>query len=227
MGEGECVQSRELKFCCSMLQREVARRPACDGVMRRRFETMRCRVWNEGIGIWEGDEDDFLALHGSWWSRGDFVEGGAVVLLRPLGLAGVPGSGLWARYGRVAERAGGRQEERGTVIVRLREEKSRGWCAHEQVHVAFSGERFRAASATSRVWRSWLTDLDTCVYGVLGRMLGADGTASRVLVNPRGIAYGRERGGASTWLSRWRASCKRRSGGPVKLCLRETRRCMH
>ena len=60
------------------------------------------------VGRWEGgDEDDFEALHRSWWGRDDFVEGGSVVLLRPLGLGGQPESNLWVRYGRVAERAGG------------------------------------------------------------------------------------------------------------------------
>ena len=41
---------RDLKFRCSMLQREVTWRRAGDGVLRRRWETMRCRVWNAGAG---------------------------------------------------------------------------------------------------------------------------------------------------------------------------------
>ena len=98
---------------------------------------MRCRVRNRDTGKWEGDADDFEALHRMWRGRGDFAEGGAVVLLRPSGKGGgEPGEDLWARYGRLA-RAGGHEEERGTVILRVREEQSQDWCAHEQVHLRF------------------------------------------------------------------------------------------
>ena len=150
---------RALKFRCSMLQREVTWRRAGDGVLRRRWETMRCRAWNAGAGQWEGgDEDDFDALHRSWWGKDDFVEGGAVVLLRLLGLGGQPESNLWARYGRVA-RIGGRAAERGVVILRLREERARDWCAHEQVHVELVRD-FRGVLAAVKC----LEGLD-CVYG--------------------------------------------------------------
>ena len=99
---------------------------------------MRCRVRNRDTGKWEGgDADDFEALHRIWRGKEDFAEGGAVVLLRPSGEGGdEPGENLWARYGRVA-RAGGHEEERGAVILRVREEQSQDWCAHEQVHVRF------------------------------------------------------------------------------------------
>ena len=66
------------------------------------------------------------------------AEGGAVVLLRPSGKGGgEPGENLWTRYGRRLARAGGHEEERGTVILRVREEESQDWCAHEQVHLRF------------------------------------------------------------------------------------------
>ena len=47
---------RKLRFTCSMLQREVTWRREGDGVPRRRWETMRCRVWNRDAGRWEGGD---------------------------------------------------------------------------------------------------------------------------------------------------------------------------
>ena len=187
-GVAQDAMPRNLQFRCSMLQREVTWRRAGDGVLRRRWETMRCRAWNEEAEQWEGgDEDDFDALHRMRWSREDFVEGSAVMLLRPLGLGGEPGSKLWARYGRVAALTRGQAEERGVVILRLREERSREWCAHEQVHVAFLDRLFRPMSAVCIAWRDWVACLAGSVYDVLGRMLGADGASARIQVEPRDV----------------------------------------
>ena len=77
---------------------------------------MRCRVWKEESRRWEGDEDDFDALHQTWWGRNAYVEGGAVIMLRRLGEGGEPGAGLWARYGRVAE--GVREDDGGVLHLR-------------------------------------------------------------------------------------------------------------
>ena len=173
--------ARGLQFRCSMLQREVTWRRAGDGVLRRRWETMRCRVWNAGAGQWEGgDEDDFEALHRSSWGRDDFVDGGSVVLLRPFGLGGQPESKLWARYGRVV-RAVWRAAERDVVIVRLQEERARDWCAHEEVHVELSRDFRSVLSVVSRVWKDRMACLEATVRGVLGDMLGR----AHVQVKPR------------------------------------------
>ena len=48
-----------------MLQREVNWRRPGDGILRRRWEKMRCRVWNAGAGRWEGGDGD----DGRGWSR--------------------------------------------------------------------------------------------------------------------------------------------------------------
>ena len=110
---------------------------------------MRCRVWKEESRQWEGDEDDFDALHQTWWGRNAYVEGGAVIMLRRLGEGGEPGAGLWARYGRVAESV--REDVHG-VVIHLREERSREWCAHEQVHVDLRDRQFGALFAGSKNW---------------------------------------------------------------------------
>ena len=133
---------------------------------------MRCRAWNAGAGQWEGGgEDDFDALHRSWWGKDDFVEGGAVVLLRLLGLGGQPESNLWARYGRVA-RIGGRAAERGVVILRLREERARDWCAHEQVHVELVRDFRGVLAAVNHAWKDQIACMDDRAQGALGDMLG-------------------------------------------------------
>ena len=155
---------------------------------------MRCRAWNAGVGRWEGgDEDDFEALHRSWWCRDDFVDGGSVVLLRSLGLGGQPESNLWVRYGRVAERAGGRAGERGVVILRLREERARDWCAHEQVHVELVRDFRGVLSAVSHAWKQRIACLESKVQGVLGEMLGR----AHVEVEPWDVGYGKERSAAN------------------------------
>ena len=161
---------------------------------------MRCRTWNEVAQEWEGgDEDGFAALHRTWWSRDDYVAGGGVVVLRPLGLGGHPMGNLWARYGRVNEHV---REQRNVVSVHVREERPREWCSHEQVHVAFFDNRFRAFSWVNRAGRAfcgvelsqrfsrgWLF-ADDGIYGVIGRMLGRDGAGAHIQVKPWGIAYG-------------------------------------
>ena len=141
---------------------------------------MRCRVWKEESRQWEGDEDDFDALHQTWWGRNAYVEGGAVIMLRRLGEGGEPGAGLWARYGRVAE---GVREDDG-VVLHLREERLRGWCAHEQVHVEFRGRQVGALFAVSKAWRSPRLRLGEAGYNALVRMLGAEGPGAHVLEAP-------------------------------------------
>ena len=76
------------------------------------------------------------------------------------------------------------------VILRLREERARDWCAHEQVHVELVRDLRVVLSAVSRAVR--IACVGARVQGVLGDMLGR----AHVEVEPRDVGYGKDRSAA-------------------------------